>query len=82
MINTNQRELFEHLQGLLEYFTEQLHRLILCENLDIYISGRNKEEFLKYKQEIINKMYAINKYKNSLISEAEEKFSQYLDYDS
>ena len=74
----NQRELFEHLQGLLEYFTEQLHKLILCENLDIYINRRNKDEFLKYKQEIIIKMSAINKYKNSLISDAEERFSQYL----
>jgi ariadne-1 len=79
--NTNKREFFEHLQGLLEYFTEQLHKLILCENMDIYISNRNRGEFLKYKQEIVDKIPVINKYKNSLIIDAEDNFSQDLDYD-
>jgi len=79
--NSEQRQFFEHLQGLLEYFTEHLHRLLLEDNLDFYIILKNREEFLKYKQNIVDTFGAIKKYKNNLIIDAEDNFSRDLDYD-
>ena len=76
------KKLFEHSQGILECTTENLHQQLLEQNLNHYIE-LEKSYFLKYfpefKGNINQKIIAINKYRNSLLEEIENKYIDDLD---
>ena len=82
MKDSNNKKLFEHSQGILEYNTENLHKLILDSNLNFYIE-LEKGDFLKYfpeyKQSVSQKVIIINKYRQNLLEEIENKYIDDLD---
>ena len=82
MKDTEQKELFEHSQGILEYNTEGLHQAILESNLDFYIELERddfKLYFAQYKENISQKTNIILNYRKSLLEEIENKFIDDLD---
>ena len=83
MKDTNQKELFEHSQGILEFNTESLHRLLIDDNLQLLIEADNRDLFMnifqEYKDNINKKTAAINKFRLSLLEEVENKFIGDLD---
>ena len=82
MRDSNNKELFEHSQGILEFNTENLHKAILDSNLNFYIE-LEKDDFLEYftkfKEGVIQRVEIINKYRTSLLEEIENKFVGDLD---
>ena len=83
MKDTELKELFEHSQGILEYNTESLHKLLIDENLNLLIEIEETELFMKsfqhFKDMVNKKTDIINKYRESLIEEIENKYIGDLD---
>ena len=82
MKDSNNKVLFEHSQGILEYNTENLHKVILDSNLNFYIELEKddfREYFIKFKENVNQKIEIINKYRNSFLEEIENKFVGDLD---
>ena len=83
MKDTELKELFEHSQGILEFNTESLHKLLIDENLNLLIEADETEYFMKsfqhFKDLVNKKTDIINKYRESLIEEIENKYIGDLD---
>ena len=82
MKDSNYKKFFEHSQGILEYYTEDLHKSLLDSSLDYYIQT-TKDDFIihfpKFKESINQKVTIINKYRASLLEEIENKYVDDLD---
>ena len=82
MKDSNNKKLFEYSQGILEYYTENLHKSLLDSSLNFYIQT-TKEDFVlnfpKFKELINQQVTIINKYRSSLLEEIENKFIDDLD---
>jgi len=82
MKETKNKELFEYSQGILEFTTESLHKLLIDENLNMLIEAEKDDfilSFQKYKEKVEQKISVIEKYKINLINEIENKFIGDLD---
>ena len=83
MKDTRNKELFEHSQGILEFNTENLHKLLIDETLNILIEANERDfftsNFQTFKDSVNKKKDAINKYRKSLIEEIENKYICDLD---
>jgi ariadne-1 len=83
MKDTELKELFEHSQGILEYNTESLHKDLIDESLNLLIEADEREYFIKlfqqFKDKVNKKTEIINKYRESLIEEVENKYIGDLD---
>ena len=82
MKDSNNKKLFEHSQGILEYNAESLHQLILDSSVNFYIE-LIKDYFIKdfpnYKNKINQKILIIKKYTASLLEEIENKYVDDID---
>jgi len=80
MEDNNEKQLYEHLQGILEYNTEKLNISLnnLLEMIDIDL---NKFQILFENNEfsIINLILVINKFRKAFIEEIENIYISYLD---
>ena len=83
MKDTKNKELFEYSQGILEFNTESLHKLLIDENLNLLIEADNRDYFLSmfqtFKDNVNKKRDAIDKYRKALIEEIENKYICDLD---
>lgn len=83
MKDTKNKELFEYSQGILEFNTESLHKLLIDENLNLLIEADNRDYFLSlfqpFKDSVNKKRDAIDKYRKALIEEIENKYICDLD---
>ena len=84
MKDKNKKTLFEHEQGILQFLTEDLHRLLIDKSLNDIIETDNFEAHLealkKYKNSITILMASIQKYSKNLIDEIENNFISEIDY--
>ncbi len=82
MQDNNEKQLYEHLQGILEYNIEKLHNSLnnLLEMIDIDV---NKFQILFEENgiSIINLISVVNKFRKAFIEEIENKYISYLDND-
>ena len=82
MKDTEQKKLFKDSQGNLEYNTENLHKLLIDEHLNLIIESNSfdsKVLFTNYKISIINLIDSINKNRNTFVEEIENKYISDLD---
>ena len=83
MKDTQLKKLFEHSQGILEFNTESLHKLLIDETLNLLIEADNRDYFIHlfqtFKDNVNKKTDVINKYRLSLIEEIENKYIGELD---
>ena len=83
MKDTQLKKLFEHSQGILEFNTESLHKLLIDETLNLLIEADNRDYFINlfqtFKDNVNKKTDVINKYRLSLIEEIENKYIGELD---
>ena len=83
MKDTQHKELFEYSQGILEFNTESLHKLLIDETLNLIIEADNRDYFMSlfqsFKDNVNKKTDIINKYRISLLEEIENKYIEDLD---
>jgi ariadne-1 len=83
MKDSQLKKYFEHSQGILEFNTESLHKLLIDEDLNLIIEADNRDYFMsifqEFKDKVNTKAEIINKYRKSLIDEIENKFIGDLD---
>ena len=83
MKDNEKKKYFEHLQGILQYWTEELHRHLIDDQLNEIIQEENFDKFnekLKnYKNSVNNIMGSIQKYSKGLIDEIENNFIGEID---
>ena len=83
MKDNEKKKYFEHLQGILQYWTEELHRHLIDDQLNEIIQEENFDKFnekLKnYKNSVNNIMGSILKYSKGLIDEIENNFIGEID---
>ena len=82
MKDSNNKKLFEHSQGILEFYTENLHKSLIDSSLDFYIQTTKEDftlHFPKFKEGVNQQVTIINKYRTSLLEEIENKFIDDLD---
>ena len=74
----------EHEQGILQYWTEELHRLLIDEHLNLIIQEENFTRYTdlltNYKNTINNIISSIQKYSKGLIDDIENNFISEIDY--
>ena len=84
MKDKKKKSYFEHKQGILQYWTEELHRLLIDDHLNNIIEEDDFEEYVKilknYKNSVINIMSSIQKYSKSLIDDIENDFISEINY--
>ena len=84
MKDKKKKSYFEHKQGILQYWTEELHRLLIDDHLNNIIEEDDFEEYVKilknYKNSVINIMSSIQKYSKSLIDDIENDFISEIDF--
>ena len=79
---TEQKKIFEKSQGDLEYKTENLHKLLIDEQLNIIIESYSDNFnwlFYKYKDSLKSLIDTITKNRESFIEEIECKYISDLD---
>ena len=83
MKDTKNKQLFEYSQGILEFNTESLHKLLIDEHLNLLIEADEREyftsQFQKFKDSVNKKKDAINRYRKNLLEEIENKYICDLD---
>ncbi len=82
MKNTEQKKIFEKSQRELEYRTENLHKILIDEQLNIIIesySNNFNNLFFKYKNYLKSLIETINKNRESFIEEIEYKYTSDLE---
>ena len=83
MKDTKNKELFEYSQGILEFNTESLHKLLIDEHLNLLIEADEREyftsQFQTFKDSVNKKKDAINRYRKNLLEEIENKYICDLD---
>ena len=84
MIKCNEKTLFEHNQHLLDRDTDKLHGMMEGDMIRKILQTENYQEynksFTEFKNNVINLLSAINKYKENLLSEIENKMMDLVDY--
>ena len=84
MKDNEKKDYFEHEQGILQYWTEELHRLLIDDQLNSIIQEENftyfSDKFNKYKNSILNIISSIEKYSKGLIDDIENNFISEIDY--
>ena len=84
MKDNQKKDYFEHEQGILQYWTEELHRHLIDEQLNQIIQEENfgqfSEYFKNFKNSINNITATINKYSKGLIEDIENNFISEIDY--
>ena len=83
MKDNAKKDYFEHEQGILQYWTEELHRLLIDEHLNQIIQEDNFTLFSdllnKYKNNVNNIISSIEKYSKGLIDDIENNFISEID---
>lgn len=84
MIACKEKSLFEHNQSLLDRDTDILHGMMEGDSIPRIIETVGYEEFTKifteFKNNIINLLSVINKYRENLLCEIENKMLEFVDY--
>jgi len=84
MNQCKEKSLFEHNQFILDRDTDKLHGMMEGDSIRIIIETNGFEEFRKmfteFKNNVINLLSAINKYRGNLLSEIENNMLDLLDY--
>ena len=84
MKDNEKKDYFEHEQGILQYWTEELHRHLIDEQLSEVIEEDNyitfTEKLKNYKNSVNNIIASIEKYSNGLIDDNENNFISEIDY--
>ena len=84
MKDNEKKDYFEHEQGILLYWTEELHRLLIDEHLNLIIQEENFSRYNdllnNYKNTINNIISSIQKYSKGLIDDIENNFISEIDY--
>jgi len=84
MIDCKEKTLFEHNQFLLDRDTDKLHGVMEGETISNIIEAAGYEEFTKmfneFKNNVINSLSAINKYRENLLSEIENNMLHLVNY--
>ena len=82
MRDCNNKKLFEHSQGILEFNAENLHKSLLDSSINFYIQT-TRDDFLKnfpkFKENVCQNITLIEKYRKSLLEEIENKYIDDLD---
>ena len=84
MKDNAKKDYFEHEQGILQYWTEELRRLLTDDHLNQIIQEENFglfNDFLKnYKNSVNNIISSIQKYSKGLIDDIENNFISEIDF--
>ena len=84
MKDNEKKDYFEHEQGILQYWTEELHRHLIDEQLSEVIEEDNyitfTEKLRNYKNAVNNIIASIEKYSKGLIDDIENNFISEIDY--
>ena len=84
MKDNAKKDYFEHEQGILQYWTEELHRLLIDDHLNQIIQEETFDNFNellnKYKNSVNNIITSIQKYSKGLIDEIENNLICEIDY--
>ena len=84
MKDNEKKDYFEHEQGILQYWTEELHRYLSDDQLSLAIEEDNynsfTEKFKNYKNAVNNIIESIEKYSKGLIDDIENNFISEIDY--
>ena len=84
MKDNEKKPYFEHEQGILQYWTEELHRILIGSQLNDIIqeeSYNTFNELLKnFKNAVNNIIGSIQKYSKGLVDDIENNFIQEIDY--
>ena len=84
MKDNDKKDYFEHEQGILQYWTEELHRSLIDDRLNRIIEVENFQAFndllRDYKNNINNIISSIQKYSKGLIDDIENNFISEIDY--
>ena len=84
MKDNQKKDYFEHEQGILVYWTEELHRLLIDEHLNQIIQEENFSMFsdllTKCKNTVNNIISSIEKYSKGLIDDIENNFISEIDF--
>ena len=83
MKDNNKKDYFEHEQGILQYWTEELHRNLIDNKLNEIIKADNFQNFSEtlknYKNTLNNIISSIQKYSKGLIDDIENNFISEID---
>ena len=83
MKDGEKKPFFEHEQGILQYYTEELHRHLIDDQLNNIISEDRYNEFTElfknYKNSVNNIIGSIQKYSKGLIDDIENNFISEID---
>ena len=84
MKDNEKKQYFEHEQGILQYWTEELHRYLIDDQLSMVIMEDNyisfAEKLKNYKNSVNNIIESIGKYSKGLIDDIENNFISEIDY--
>jgi ariadne-1 len=84
MKDNEKKDFFEHSQGILQYWTEELHRLLIDDHLNKIIQEDNFEKcnqyLVNYKNSVNNIIASIQKYSKGLIDDIENNFISEIDF--
>jgi ariadne-1 len=84
MKDNEKKDYFEHEQGILEYWTEELHRLLIDEHLNQIIQEETFTQFSEllknFKNTVNNIISSIQKYSKGLIDDIENNFISEIDF--
>ena len=84
MKDNEKKQYFEHEQGILQYWTEELHRYLIDDQLSMVIMEDNYTNFAEklknYKNSVNNIIESIEKYSKGLIDDIENNFISEIDY--
>jgi hypothetical protein len=84
MKDSGKKPFFEHEQGILQYWTEELHRHLIDDQLNNIIQqekfGDFTESFKNYKNSVNNIIGCIQKYSKGLTDDIENNFISEIDY--
>ena len=83
MKDNDKKDYFEHEQGILQYWTEELHRNLIDNKLNEIIKADNFQNFSEtlknYKNTLNNIISSIQKYSKGLIDDIENNFISEID---
>ena len=84
MIDCNEKNLFEHHQYLLDRDTDKLHGMmegdIIKKLLQIETFDEFNKSFISFRNDVINLLSCINKYKDNILNEIEKNLLDKIDY--
>jgi ariadne-1 len=84
MKDNDKKKYFEHEQGILQYWTEELHRHLIDDQLNLIIQEERyssfTERFKEYKNSLNNIIGSIEKYSKGLVDDIENNFIGEIDY--